>query len=119
MRLAGAVERERFRVVLRSTSAAIAVVGFILSPLSWWNDAVVNIPLSLAVASLLNALAGLDLKVGFTVIYWLTNVGGLILMFVGGDTAYKGRVTRRSLIASLVAGTIYTLIVVGILNLIT
>ena len=116
-RLAGALARGRSKIVVRGATAALAVVGFILSPLSWWNDAVVNIPLSLAIASLLNVLTGLDLKVGFTIAYWLTNVGGLILMLVGGDAAYKGKVTKRSLIASLIAGTIYTLIVISIINL--
>jgi len=117
LRLASGLAREGSRVVVRSVSAVLAVIGFILSPLSWWNDAVVNIPISLALASLLNALTGLDLKIGFTIAYWLTNVGGLILMLVGGDSAYKGRVTKRSIIASLVAGTIYTLVVVGVLDL--
>jgi hypothetical protein len=111
------IGRGGYKIAARGVSAALAVVGFILSPLSWWNDAVVNIPISLALASALHALTGLDLKIGFTLAYWLTNVGGLILMLLGGDAAYKGRITRRSIIASLAAGTLYTLAVVGLLDL--
>ncbi|MMZ68825.1 hypothetical protein D1872_315640 [compost metagenome] len=91
--------------------------GYILSPLSWWNDAFVNIPLSLALAGALYKLAGVDPKIGFAASYWFTNVAGLVLMLLGGHAAYKGRVTAKSIAASLAAGTAYTLAVIGLLDL--
>ena len=36
--------------------SVLAFVGFMLSPLSWWNDAFVNIPLALLFAWLMSAI---------------------------------------------------------------
>ena len=100
------------RLARRSLMAGAALLGYVLSPLSWWNDAFVNIPLSLAAAALLERLTGLDPRAGFALAYWASNVAGLALMLLGGEGAARGRVSRRSLLASLAAGTAYTLAVV-------
>lgn len=61
-------------------SGILMMVGFILSPLSWWNDLIVNIPL----AYLGGSFAGFFNKAwffpGMVVSYWLTNVLGFLLM---------------------------------------
>ncbi len=100
----------------RGGYALAGVIGYILSPASWWNDAVVNIPLALLAARLLEA-AGVPLEAGFTLAYWATNVAGMILMAVGVEGAGRGRVSRRSLLAGLAVSTVYTLAVVGVLRL--
>jgi len=41
-------KRVILRVLLRGT---LGVAGFILSPLSWWNDVIVNFPLAYGFAS--------------------------------------------------------------------
>ena len=40
------------------TGGILGVVGFMLSPLSWWNDAVVNLPLALLFAITLMSASG-------------------------------------------------------------
>ncbi|GAB6148822.1 hypothetical protein [Stetteria hydrogenophila] len=109
--------RGGLRLAVRGASAVIAFIGYILSPLSWWNDAVVNIPISLAIAGALHALTGLDMRIGFAAAYWFTNVAGLVMVALGGSVAYEGRLTRRSIIVSLATGTAYTIAVVGLLDL--
>ncbi|TAL04013.1 MAG: hypothetical protein EPO07_05470 [Verrucomicrobia bacterium] len=70
------------------TGGLLAVVGFMLSPLSWWNDAFVNLPLALAFAWLASSVCAKSWKeavfdVAVVVGYWLTNVLGFILLHRG------------------------------------
>ena len=93
-----------------------AIIGYLLSPASWWNDAVVNIPLALALAGALNTLTGLSLDMLFVAAYWATNLLGIILMFLGAEGAGRGRLSRRSLLLGLAAATVYTMAVVYAIN---
>jgi hypothetical protein len=59
-----------------------------LSPLSWWNDAFVNLPLALAFAWLVSSLCAQSWKVAafdvaLIIGYWLTNLLGFLLMHRG------------------------------------
>ena len=58
----------------------LATIGFILSPLSWWNDLFVNIPIAY-VFGFLFGLISKSLFLPFMIIgYWITNILGVILM---------------------------------------
>jgi multisubunit Na+/H+ antiporter MnhG subunit len=66
----------------------LTVLGFMLSPLSWWNDAFVNLPLALAFAWLVSSVCAESWKVAvfdvaLIVGYWLTNLLGFVLMHRG------------------------------------
>lgn len=64
-------------------SGLLVVVGYILSPLSWWNDAFVNLPLAYAFA-LLGGLISAELFVPALIAgYWLTNIAGLLMLHYG------------------------------------
>ncbi len=65
------------------TGGVLAVLGFMLSPLSWWNDAFVNLPLALAFAWLVSSFYRPAFTICLVVGYWLTNVLGLVLMHKG------------------------------------
>ena len=61
----------------------MTTVGFMLSPLSWWNDLILNLPLAYLFATLLGLFCE-NCFVPFMIIgYWLTNVIGFILMHHG------------------------------------
>jgi len=102
--------RRSISVGHRVVGAVLAVIGYILSPLSWWNDALVNVPIGLAVAYVLNSLIGLSKLLGFYIGYLLSNVAGMVLLFYGGYLAYSGRPRHRwrHIILGIVASTIYT-----------
>ena len=75
-----------FRIL---SGAALVVVGFILSPLSWWNDLVVNIPIAYAFSYPFSLVSkGLFLP-SFIVGYWITNILGFVLMHKGVIGAKK------------------------------
>lgn len=92
----------------------VALIGYILSPLSWWNDAVVNLPLAYAFGSLC-ALFNRELFLPATVFgYWLTNVAGFILMHHGiSDTLRHNQspCTKKNLIKYLFISLAYTLFI--------
>ncbi len=93
----------------------VAVVGYILSPLSWWNDAFVNLPLAWLFASLISLASHRLFAPGMIVGYWLTNVAGILMMAHGTAGVVAGdspRLGKRQLVWSLLAATGYTLLIV-------
>ena len=95
-----------------------------MSPLSWWNDAFINLPIAWAFGSLVSLISR-RLFIPATIIgYWLTNIAGLLMMARGtagviGDGSKRNG--KRRILLSLAAGTAYTLLILllfhfGILN---
>jgi hypothetical protein len=75
-----------FRIL---SGSALVVVGFILSPLSWWNDLVVNVPIAYAFSYPFSLVSkGLFLP-SFILGYWITNILGFVLMHKGVIGAKK------------------------------
>ena len=97
-----------------------ATVGFILSPLSFWNDIYVNIPIAY-VFGLLFALVSKDLFLTFMIIgYWITNILGLILMHWGvKDVVSKSgkKYTKNDALKDVVISVFYTLVIVVLVML--
>ncbi|MBD3313637.1 hypothetical protein GF345_04300 [Candidatus Woesearchaeota archaeon] len=91
--------------------AYLAVIGFILSPLSWWNDLFVNIPIAYAFAYL-SAFISRSLFVPmFLIIYLLTNVAGFMLMHKGAEQIAE-KESRWGMLESLAVSVFYMIIVI-------
>jgi len=87
---------------------AAFLVGWVLSPLTWWNDAFVNIPLSYLIANIVFYCAHIPL--GWTLligIYWFTNILGLCLMYLSGRSVI---VSSRHKIKATVFLIVFTII---------
>ena len=97
----------------------IALVGYILSPLSWWNDAFVNLPLAYAFGFVC-ALFNREFFLPATIFgYWLTNIAGLVLMHHGlrGALHRQRRSYSKKEIASyLLISLAYTLLVFALIE---
>ena len=97
------------------TGGFLAVIGFMLSPLSWWNDLFVNVPIALAFAWLISLLYERAFEASFVVGYWLTNVLGFILMHKGGQKMFTGqprKYSRRDLLRDVGISLLYTALIV-------
>ena len=97
----------------------LGLLGFLLSPLSWWNDAFINLPLALGFGWLVARIFPRAFEPAVVVGYWLTNVLGLILMHKGAQQiAADGgrRYTRRDLMKDLAVSVGYTLLIVALLH---
>ena len=83
------------------TGGVLAFVGYMLSPLSWWNDMFVNVPLALAFAWVVSLFWKSVFAPSLVLGYWLTNILGFILLHKGAEKMFSskpGRYTRRDLL---------------------
>jgi hypothetical protein len=99
----------------RISAGILAFLGYLLSPLSWWNDAFINLPLAWVFASLVSLISRRLFAPAMIVGYWLTNVAGVVMLARGTARVAAGesrRMGRRQLGLSLVAATGYTLLIV-------
>jgi len=99
----------------RISAGIVAVVGYLLSPLSWWNDPFINLPLAYLFASLVSLASHRLFAPAMIVGYWLTNIIGLLMMARGTAGVVAGnspRHRKRDLVLSLLAATGYTLLIV-------
>jgi hypothetical protein len=98
----------------------LAFVGFMLSPLSWWNDLFVNVPLALAFAWIVSAFDKRAFAVSVVMGYWLTNVLGFVLMHKGAQkmlTEEEKRYSRRELLKDVGISLLYTGVIIALIKL--
>jgi hypothetical protein len=98
----------------KGLGAVVAVIGFLLSPLSWWNDLFVNVPLALAFAWVVSCFHRGAFTGSFVLGYWLTNVLGLVLMQRGAETAFSGKLKAygaRQIARDLIIALLYTALI--------
>ncbi len=69
--------RERLKCLVYSWA------GYILSPLSFWNDAFVNIPIAYVIGLLFGAFSRKFFLPGMVLGYWASNVLGFVLLHKG------------------------------------
>ncbi len=102
------------------TGGFLAVVGYMLSPLSWWNDAFVNVPLALAFAWVVSGFYKPAFAMSVVAGYWLTNVLGFVLMHTGARkllSESQKPYSRRDLVRDLGISLLYTGLILGLLKL--
>ena len=110
------------------TGSLLAGIGFMLSPLSWWNDAFVNLPIALVFAWIVSAPFDAEMRVrvfqtALIVGYWLTNLLGFLLLHKGASQMIErkpppiGSTFKRDILISLgYTALIVLLIKLGVLK---
>ena len=91
-----------------------------LSPLSWWNDLVVNLPIALAFAWVASLFYKPAFEACVIVGYWLTNILGLVLMQKGAQkmlSKENRKYSRRDLMRDLGISLLYTVLILLLLKL--
>jgi hypothetical protein len=96
----------------------LATVGYLLSPLSWWNDAFVNLPLAYLAALPFGLIWRPLFMPAMIVAYWGTNVLGFVLLHHGtveafGRSPHKPSL-RMEMRRCLRLSTLYTLLIVAL-----
>lgn len=97
------------------SGGVLAVVGYMLSPLSWWNDLFVNVPLALVFAWVVSFFYRPAFQWCVILGYWLTNVLGFVLMQKGGERIFskEGKpYSRWALLRDMGISLLYTGLIV-------
>ncbi|RJP74363.1 MAG: hypothetical protein C4532_02825 [Candidatus Abyssobacteria bacterium SURF_17] len=91
-------------------------IGYILSPASWWNDAVVNIPIAYLIGWLVSRIAEPLFLPIMLLAYWGTNVLGIVMMHVGATYLLRKELTKKhwNLRRTLTVTAIYSIIMLAL-----
>ena len=76
------------------SNTALLALGYLLSPLSWWNDLFVNVPLAYVLALPLAMINERLFLPAFLVSYWLTNMLGFVIMHYGAVGLLRKKVEK-------------------------
>ncbi|MGA1263766.1 MAG: hypothetical protein ACO331_07635 [Prochlorothrix sp.] len=87
--------------------------GYLLSPLSWWNDLVFNLPIAYGFARLVTWGHRDWLGPAVLLGYWLSNVLGLVMM-QWGVVDWVRSPNRRDWLWSLGSATVYSLAIAAL-----
>ncbi|MFZ9739719.1 MAG: hypothetical protein ACO3EZ_17120 [Prochlorotrichaceae cyanobacterium] len=94
-------------------------LGYMLSPLSWWNDLFFNLPIALALGSLLAFFVPDWFVPGTIVGYWLSNVVGIVMMQMGVVDFFQAEEKRnwkRDLLLGFAGSTLYTIVILVLIS---
>jgi hypothetical protein len=99
----------------------LLVLGFLLSPLSWWNDLLFNLPIAYGFGYVCNLAVPGVLVPAAIAGYWISNVLGILLMQVGAVKMFQKQPQpvnfRKELVTGLVSSTAYTVLIVVLIQL--
>jgi uncharacterized membrane protein len=97
----------------------LGVIGYLLSPLSWWNDAFINIPIAYGFAWLISLLDRPLFVPALIFFYWVTNIAGFVLLHKGIEKiAQKSndrrRYSRKDFLKDLAISIAYTTLIIAL-----
>ncbi|MBH8551390.1 hypothetical protein I8751_03145 [Nostocaceae cyanobacterium CENA357] len=96
------------------------VIGYLLSPLCWWNDLVFNLPIAYFFGYICSLFAPKLFMPCVIIGYWLSNIVGILLMQAGAiDVLQKQsqeRNLKKELLTGLVSSTVYTFLILVLIQ---
>ena len=96
----------------------LLVIGYLLSPLCWWNDLVFNLPVSYCFGYICAWFSPNLFFPGLIIGYWLSNIVGILLMQAGALDVFQQseRNLKKELLTGLATSTLYTLAIVALIQ---
>ncbi|MGI0486762.1 hypothetical protein ACN4EK_15080 [Pantanalinema rosaneae CENA516] len=94
---------------------AIVGIGYMLSPLSWWNDLFFNLPIALVFGYAVGWINPDWFLPGTIVGYWLSNVLGILMMQFGAMDMFfteEKRNLKQDILIGFGGSTLYTITIV-------
>jgi hypothetical protein len=100
----------------------LGTIGFLLSPLSWWNDLFINFPIAYACACAANFIYKGSFLSAFIISYWLTNVLGFALLQKGmekmrEDAKEKKKYSLENFVKDSLLSIVYSILIVILVKL--
>ncbi|MBD2022049.1 hypothetical protein H6F43_17870 [Leptolyngbya sp. FACHB-36] len=103
----------------RLRGGLLLLLGYLLSPLCWWNDLVFNLPIAYGFGYLCSLLSPKLLVPGAIAGYWISNIVGVVMMQFGAMDVIQNqssRNSRKDLITGLLSSTAYTVLIVALIQ---
>jgi hypothetical protein len=111
---------EQGSLLKRLRGGGLLILGYFLSPLSWWNDLFFNLPLAYGFGYLISLFSPQLFLPGAIAGYWLSNVAGILMMQLGFVDVVQGEAKERNfkkeLLTGFVSSTIYTLVILVLVH---
>lgn len=92
-------------------------IGLILSPLTWWNDLVVNVPLAYVFSLPFSLVSEKFFLFGFILGYWLSNLLGFLMLHWGGEGLISKKRKTISIKHSLYISVVYSFLIIALVLL--
>ncbi len=97
------------------------VLGYLLSPLCWWNDLLFNLPIAYGFGYVCSLLSPKLLLPCSIIGYWLSNIVGILLMQFGSKDIFQKEPQehnlKKELVTGLISSTAYTLLIILLIQL--
>ncbi|MBV9389838.1 MAG: hypothetical protein JOZ78_25730 [Chroococcidiopsidaceae cyanobacterium CP_BM_ER_R8_30] len=97
----------------------LLIVGYLLSPLCWWNDLFFNLPIAYLFGYVCSLFSPSLLLPGSVIGYWLSNIAGILLMQLGVVDVLqrpKEQNLKKDLLFGLASSTIYTIVILALIQ---
>jgi hypothetical protein len=92
-----------------------------LSPLCWWNDLLFNLPIAYGFGYVCSLLSPKLLLPCSIIGYWLSNIVGILLMQFGSKDIFQKEPQehnlKKELFTGLISSTVYTLLIMLLIQL--
>lgn len=99
----------------------LLVIGYLLSPLCWWNDLFFNLPIAYFFGYVCSWFSPNLLLPCSIIGYWVSNIVGILLMQFGTVDIFQKqpeeRNLKKQLLTGLVSSTIYTIAILALIQL--
>ncbi|WP_413173006.1 hypothetical protein [Anabaena azotica] len=113
--------KPRLKIWQQLRGGFFLVFGYLLSPLCWWNDLLFNLPIAYFFGYLCSFFSPKLLFPCTVIGYWLSNIIGILLMQYGSVDIFqkepKERNLKKELLNTLVSSTVYTLVIMFLIQL--
>jgi len=104
--------------VKNALKRATFFLGWLLSPLTSWNDAIINIPLAYVLSMVVVKSFHTDFVMTLLAAYWFTNILGIAMMVISGQSIFRDKNNRtRELLVILGTLIAYSLLMIVIGNI--
>ncbi|MFN5751773.1 MAG: hypothetical protein ACK451_15250 [Pseudanabaena sp.] len=110
---------QQLKILLKIKGVFLLTVGYLLSPLCWWNDLIINLPIACGFGYVVSLWSSEWFFPAAIAGYWLSNLIGIVFMQIGAtDILQKNTAKKRSLKQELLTGvmtsTAYTFVIVAL-----
>ena len=103
-------------IIQKIKGGVFLVVGYLLSPLCWWNDLIINLPIAYGFGYVISLWHSEWFFPAAIVGYWLSNLVGIVLMQIGAKDILQNTVKKRSfkqeIFSGVLTSTAYTVAIV-------